>query len=262
MISVIVPVYNAGKYLSDTIESVLSQTNADFEIILVNDGSEDNSLEIAQMYSEKDERIRVFSQKNSGVTKARAKGVSEARGEWICFVDADDLLPNNSLGCLLDYCDDVDIVIGQIEFTGKWAWPYSGFNKDFCPVDYIRAMFNNSVHCGPCARLFSRRLFDESIFDISPKIVRGEDFLMNIRLAVKAKKIRLLDRIVYKYVYRQCSANSKNVFASLRYNLIFEICVWKSLAGLKKKLFFDILRWILFVVPKSIVKAKLRSIGS
>ncbi len=258
MISVIVPVYNAEKYLPETVGSILSQTYADFELILVDDGSIDNSLKIAQIYSAKDGRIRVLSQKNSGVTKARAKGVSEARGEWICFVDADDFLSQNALESLLDHCDDVDIVIGQVEFTRK-KWPYPRFNEDFCPVDYIRALFNDSVHCGPYARLFSRRLFNETIFEISPEIVNGEDFLMNIRLAVNAQKIRVFDGVVYKYIYRQGSAISKNVYSSLRYNLIFEKYVWKSLNGLRKKLLFDILLRILSRMPQRYAKAKIRS---
>ncbi len=261
MISVIVPIYNAEKYLPETIESVLSQTYADFELILVDDGSKDNSLEIAQKYSTKDGRIRAFSQKNSGVTKARAKGVSEAKGEWICFVDSDDLLLQDALKNLLDHGDNADIVIGQVEFKGK-TWPYPRFNKNFYPIDYVRALFNDSVHCGPCARLFASRLFDEMVFKISPEIVNGEDFLMNIRLAVNATKIRVFDSVVYKYVYRQGSAISKNAYSSLQYNLIFEKCVWKSLAGLRKKMLFDILRRIFFRMPQRYAKAKIRSMLS
>lgn len=259
MISVIVPVYNAEKYLPKSIESILSQTYTEFELILVDDGSKDNSLEIAQKCSATDGRIRVFSQKNSGVAKARAKGVSEAKGEWVCFVDSDDLLPQNALENLQDHCDDADIVIGQVEFTGR-IWPYPKLNADFCPADYIRALFNDSVHCGPVARLFSRKLFNETVFEISPEIVNGEDFLMNIRLAVNAKKIRVFDGVVYKYICRQGSAISKNAYSSLRYNLIFEIYVWKSLSGMRKNLCFDILQRIFFRMPKRYAKAKVKSV--
>ena len=95
LFSVIIPIYNAEKYLAYCIDSILSQEFNSLEIILINDGSSDNSEQICKYYASKDSRIHVFSKKNEGVSSARNLGLSKAKGEWICFIDADDLLKEN-----------------------------------------------------------------------------------------------------------------------------------------------------------------------
>ena len=95
IISIIVPVYNAEKYLSRCIDSILRQTFADFELILVNDGSSDKSKEICEKYLESDPRIKLINQENSGVSAARNTGLDNASGEYIGFVDSDDFIEKN-----------------------------------------------------------------------------------------------------------------------------------------------------------------------
>jgi glycosyltransferase involved in cell wall biosynthesis len=90
--SIVVPVYNASKTLSNTVDSILNQSFRDFELILVNDGSKDNSLVICQQYANSDSRIVVINKENGGVSSARNKGLEVAHGEYVCFVDSDDLL--------------------------------------------------------------------------------------------------------------------------------------------------------------------------
>lgn len=90
LISVIVPIYNAGNALSRCIDSILGQVFSDFELILVDDGSVDVSGQIADNYSANDSRIRVFHKENGGVASARNLGLDEAMGQWITFCDADD----------------------------------------------------------------------------------------------------------------------------------------------------------------------------
>lgn len=89
-ISVIVPVYNVEKELPRCIESLLTQTYSNFELLLINDGSSDGSPEIMEKYAEKDLRIRTLHKKNGGVSSARNRGLEQAKGEYVCFVDADD----------------------------------------------------------------------------------------------------------------------------------------------------------------------------
>ena len=91
LVSIITPVYNSEKYLSQTVESVLSQTYTDWEMLIVNDGSSDSSLEIANAYSAKDPRIKVFLQENKGSAAARNNGIRHAQGRYIALLDADDL---------------------------------------------------------------------------------------------------------------------------------------------------------------------------
>src|SRR5690606_18531829 len=90
LISIVVPVYNSEKYLPECIESILNQNYANIELIIVNDGSTDNSLSIAEKFSENDSRIKILSQRNSGVSAARNLGISIAQGDYIGFVDSDD----------------------------------------------------------------------------------------------------------------------------------------------------------------------------
>lgn len=89
-VSVIIPVYNVEEFLPQCIESILSQTYKDFELILIDDGSKDKSLQICQQYADKDSRVKVFHQENYGVSVARNKGLSSATGTWITFIDSDD----------------------------------------------------------------------------------------------------------------------------------------------------------------------------
>lgn len=99
-ISIIIPIYNAASYLRECLDSILMQSFTDFELILVNDGSIDNSLTICEEYSQKDKRIRVIDGPNCGVSAARNKGLQIASGSWITFVDADDYFLNNALSIL------------------------------------------------------------------------------------------------------------------------------------------------------------------
>ena len=89
-ISVIVPIYNAQQYLPQCLDSILSQTYKNLEILLINDGSSDSSLKICQRYAKQDERVRIFTQENGGSTKARRTGVRMSTGEYISFIDSDD----------------------------------------------------------------------------------------------------------------------------------------------------------------------------
>ncbi len=112
MISIIVPVYNTGKYLSFCIESILSQSYNCFELLLIDDGSTDESGVICDEYAEKDSRIRVFHKKNGGVSSARNLGLDNALGEWVYFVDSDDEVLPGGLQTMVDcISDDVDIVL-------------------------------------------------------------------------------------------------------------------------------------------------------
>ena len=111
MISVIVPVYNVEEYLEECLESIRQQTFTDIEVILVNDGSTDGSRKICEQYCEKDSRFRLINQENQGQSVARNRGVKESVGQYIMFVDSDDVINTSVLEVLLPYMKmDVDIV--------------------------------------------------------------------------------------------------------------------------------------------------------
>ena len=94
-VSVIIPIYNAERYLKECLESVVNQTYRNLDIVLIDDGSKDQSLKICREYQEKDSRVRVISKNNEGVSATRNRGIEEARGQWISFVDSDDIIAEN-----------------------------------------------------------------------------------------------------------------------------------------------------------------------
>ena len=105
-VSVIVPVFNTSKYLARCLDSILSQTQKDFELIAINDGSSDNSAEILSQYASRDSRIIIVTQRNKGLSAARNSGLKIARGEWIMFVDSDDFIPCDAIEKFLLAADE------------------------------------------------------------------------------------------------------------------------------------------------------------
>ena len=117
--SVIVPVYNVEKYLSDCIESVLTQTFSDFELILVDDGSLDSCPVICDDYKEKDNRIKVIHKSNGGLASARRAGIKVAEGDYVFNLDSDDLIVNDVLECAYKIIKDTNCEI--VSFSYKWV---------------------------------------------------------------------------------------------------------------------------------------------
>lgn len=194
-ISIVVPVYNAEQYLRECIDSILVQ-NVHFELLLIDDGSKDASGRICDEYVNKDKRIKCIHQRNQGVMSARAVGLSEARGEYIYFVDADDAILPDTLSSMLSYMEeDVDIVIFES-------------NKDciYSRIDYAKALleFNHWVVWG---KLFRKRLLDNSVVDISPDFKVGEDFLMNLK-SIKNIKGKIVVSSLHKYLYNKNNPSS------------------------------------------------------
>ncbi|SDJ06970.1 glycosyltransferase family 2 protein [Bacteroides ovatus] len=233
-ISVIIPIYKAEEYLSRCIDSILAQSFINFELVLVDDGSPDRSGAICDEYMLRDERIKVVHQKNGGVTAARSVGVNVSTGEYITFVDADDSLPHNALALFYAAAENglYDIVIGKYDIN-------SHFRGNILTVcEYQRnCIFGDVVPQAPWAKLFKRSLFTEEIFNIPRKITKGEDMLMNIRLAFQNKKpVRLLDEVVYNYVPLPSGCMS-NFWESQDYEANYHSCLLASIPFGKQKYF-------------------------
>ena len=114
-VSVIVPVYNTAQYLPGCLDSILVQTFKDFELLLVDDGSTDDSPAICDAYAAKDKRIRVFHRQNGGVSAARNLGVEQATGKWICYVDSDDEVKPDYLEVMVEaICSECCLVMGNL----------------------------------------------------------------------------------------------------------------------------------------------------
>lgn len=208
-ISVIVPVYKVEGYLSRCVDSILAQTFTTLEVILVDDGSPDGCGRICDEYAMRDGRVKVVHQLNAGVTAARRRGLEEARGEFVCFVDADDYLPENSFQILYETArgEDLDMVMGSYEEVSEEGEVLK--EVCYCQQRYESKKFVEFMSMGlntaPWGCLYREKLFDAETLKISSDIKRGEDLIMKIRLALKAKRIKVISEIVYCYVQRNMS---------------------------------------------------------
>ena len=220
LIGVIVPVYKVEKYIAECIDSILAQTYTNFRLILVDDGTPDNAGKICDEYAKKDPRIIVIHQENAGVTRARARGVAEAIDcEFITFVDSDDTLPPSALNDLICKIeDDIDIVAAsRQDFVLE--------EKLINTIDYRKSIISEFISCGPVAKLYRKRLFTKTAFNIDSRIIAYEDLVMNIRLSQNCKGfIRSTDKITYHYRNNPDSAShnfkDSDTFELLLYNTL------------------------------------------
>ncbi|MCD7850489.1 MAG: glycosyltransferase [Parabacteroides sp.] len=225
VISIIVPIYNAEKFLAPCIDSILSQTFQDFELLLVDDGSQDASFAICQRYQQNDNRITAFHKSNEGVTATRKYGVEKAKGKYICFVDADDVIPENSLTTLLDNGNDADIIVGSYrEINGEEEHDNvisTDIPEHLSGLDYIGFQLENKLYHAPWGKLFKKECFNHMTFDIPRSIFRGEDYIMNIRLGIEANNITIVKKVVYHYIIRNSSC-MQTLKPSLEYEKLFD----------------------------------------
>lgn len=206
VISVIIPVYNVEKYIRQCVDSVLEQSYKDFELILVDDGSPDNSPAICDEYAQKDTRVSVIHQKNLGVSAARNNGIRLAKGEWITFVDSDDWVCSDYLEKFKVDEDDADLIIQGLEYYDHRNGQY--FRKiiiNDCviegPDNQNVVSENNLLGSGyPVAKAFRRSIIDKGLF-FDTSISYHEDHIFVLNAFAVASKIRLVNSTAYKYRY-------------------------------------------------------------
>ncbi|WP_036484352.1 glycosyltransferase [Myxosarcina sp. GI1] len=205
-VSVLVPAYNAMKFLPETITSILNQTYQDFEIIIVNDGSSDCIETWVKQLS--DERIQLVSQSNQGLASARNKGLIEARGEYIAFIDADDLWLPTKLEKqvqILDNNQDTGLVYTWIALIDEHSKPQGKLRKNYAQGNvWLELTTHNIVECGSVA-LVRRECFEKvGLFDIDLPFSCSEDWDMWLRIAADYKFGLVKEPLVY---YR-CHSNN------------------------------------------------------
>ena len=226
MISVIVPVYNVEEYLEECLESIQKQTYSDIEVILVNDGSTDRSKEICEQYCEKDSRFKLVNQENKGLSGARNRGMLESKGEFISFVDSDDVLKEDMLEQLIKQMTSEDIDIVECWYTNEkqelgLTTPknvkiiFQGNSKEAL-VSLCR---DNIVRLNAVAKLFRRQViinfpFLEGLF--YEDVYGGIGILKNIRKMVK------INYIGYYYRVRQGSIMNREF--NIKNLDLFTIC--------------------------------------
>lgn len=177
-ISIIVPVYNAEKYLHCCIDSILNQTFTDFEVLLINDGSTDSSGVICDKYAIKDSRVRVFHKENGGVSSARNVGLQNLIGTFIMFLDSDDYLLENSLSSIMSKIETYP-QLDMLNFVGVREDCLLGNleDEDVIIVDFNKVSLKG-MRFGSCFHIFRRDLIDQVYFSEDIKYAEDQEFTM------------------------------------------------------------------------------------
>lgn len=223
LISVIIPACNAQNTLARCLDSLLTQTYANLEIIVIDDGSTDNTAKICKEYAQKDKRIKFTSQKNSGAGTTRNKGLEFANGNYIGFIDADDFADTMTYQKALNrmQTDNTDIV--------KWAFAnyyqggkiykkkyqvspgvYQGQNKQTLTADIIR---NKGIDNSVCNCLFKKEIINALDLSCINNMTQGEDLMFLLLCLQKAKSISVMSEDFLYYYYQRNSSISKKNYA-------------------------------------------------
>ena len=240
LISVIIPVYNAENYLEQCLNSIKNQTYKNFEVIIVNDGSKDNTEVICKRFSEDDSRFRYFSKENGGVSSARNFGLDNANGHYITFIDGDDWVEHNHLEILMDAiiknnCEIaissyMEFIENRAEFLiniytnqGKHLLNFGKMNREKFLTDLPKLLsINNSFSCA-VSKLFHSRLVENIRFDTN--IIYAEDLDFYFKLYLKANDFVFVN--AETYIYRQHDNSTTSGFTQIHAEQ--ELTVYKKM---------------------------------
>lgn len=210
MISVIIPVYNTKQYLRSCLDSILSQTYSDLELLFIDDGSTDGSAELLDYFEEMDRRIRVIHQNNSGVCAARNRGIEEASGDYLSFVDSDDTLEPDMYETLLGLIQEYSVEIAHCSYnrvTGGVVKSIgnSGSVHVQSREEALRCFLTGKLFVGSCwTKLYARRLFETIRFPMG--IRTSEDMLINFLLFQQVDQSAFRDVCKYNYLTSETSS--------------------------------------------------------
>lgn len=237
-LSIIVPIYNAEKYISGCIRSLLSQNFMNFELILVDDGSEDTSGEICDEYAKTNRRIHVIHQQNEGVSSARNTGIKNASGKYVAFVDADDTIEPNMYSTMITRAEqsELDYVIcgyneirKQKEYQRSLSLPDNTvMNRGDIIDKLLYSIFSSeNIINSPWNKLYKRNLLQQHGI-MFPNRRRAEDWLFNIRYLENAQSALYINEPLYNYV-----RNNESVMSRV---LSEQYEIWKENAQIRKEI--------------------------
>jgi glycosyltransferase involved in cell wall biosynthesis len=213
LISIVVPIYNVEKYLPKCIESILNQTYTNFELILVNDGSPDNSRQICEEYARRDDRIRVINKENGGLSSARNTGIHKAAGEYLGFIDSDDYIDesmyqelyNNAIRYSADVviCDFIKVQEDQVPKMDNSEYIAESFSNIQALKQLYDPVIENRVKWViACNKLYKKCLFYDLKFEEGR--IYEDEFIAH-KILYKSNKITFIPNKLYYYVQRPTS---------------------------------------------------------
>lgn len=200
MISIIVPVYNVEKYLRYCIDSILSQTFTDFELLLIDDGSKDKSGEICDEYAKKDNRIKVYHKENGGVSSARNLGLNKANGEWVCFIDSDDIVLNTYLKNMVDaISNDNSMILSNYRGENMAVSKVKLDNVTLYKDEIVKYFIKNRVLdlSAPYSKLYKVETIRKYSISFPEGIQMGEDAIFIIRYLNRTSSVAVIDKCDY-----------------------------------------------------------------
>lgn len=213
IVSIIIPVFNAEKYIEETIESIVAQTYCYFEALFIDDGSTDRSNEIIKKYCKIDSRIKMFIQENKGVSSARNIGLCNAKGKFICFVDADDYIEKQTLQVLVDAInyDNADVVFYNYIFENAKSGVNSGYPQKiiFEKMDFFYQYLKGDMVLGSMCQGFYRKDKISSV-RFNSEYFLGEDQLFMVKCIDKLDKIVYIPNALYHYRFNSNSISKMN----------------------------------------------------
>lgn len=222
VVSIIIPAYNVENYIVRTIESCINQTYKKIEILIIDDGSLDNTSKIIQKYVLKDDRIKYFYQENSGVSKARNNGISQANGKYIVFLDSDDWLEKDAIEYLICHQEKykecfINVNRQCIELDGKVLKEKNKvFNEKIKILDTEKFLENfienNYSVSSSCYKLYSREVLLKNRLRFREDIFHGEDGLFVFEYLLKVDKVLYSNKPLWNILERPDSASREKKF--------------------------------------------------
>ena len=282
LVSVIIPVYNAEKTLVKCLESVLKQDYKNLEIILVNDGSTDSSLDICNEFCAKDDRVKVYTKENGGgPSPARNYGLNKATGEFVCFVDSDDTICRNYISEMVVNMGNNDLLIANINIVVKDEDVLINGEKDYASTQFdgkeffkenIKYIINEDK---PIRNVYSKLFRTDKINELNlrfnEKVFIGEDYLFVLEYMKHCTSIKMIDTKLYNYFHMKNSITKKyqeNLFTQIQLLMESIKNIYETEFEQVKNIWNNFYIWNLFSVllnimryaPKAIKKQAVKNV--
>lgn len=220
LVSIVIPIYNVEDFLESCLNSVKNQSYKDIEVLLVDDGSKDNSKKICDKFIEIDDRFKYVYQKNSGVSSARNNGMRNARGEYITFVDGDDYLDEEHIEKMVNGLSQSELAISgrkNVTESGIEVEFKNDRNITFARKELINQILKTGiVYSFPWNKIYKLKILHDNGIQFDESLDYGEDLVFNIQYALLTRKSTLITGSTYNYVYRENSVSNQLDAATLR----------------------------------------------
>jgi len=222
-VSVIVPVYNCEEYIGTTLDSIINQDFKNFEVIVIDDGSTDRSLEIInEKLSKSLISHQIIHQENSGVSSARNAGISKATGKYLVFIDGDDYVTGNHLSELYNGKSDFSLVQFIKKDGDRLSTPYH-FSREFMSCeDFIKKELNMEMPFTFCQLMYKTSIIKDNGIKFNPDLVYGEDIDFALRALIYGDEVTISNEATYYYLQHPQSAINTSEFRRFEVIEIFE----------------------------------------